>query len=63
MDTARRRRTVLSVELHNLSTSTVVLLTFSPAVARWIRRVVLALLASGSIATVGRFMWTYVQGH
>lgn len=54
VDTARRRRTVFGLEVHHLTTSTVVIVTFAPATAKWLRRTAIAVVASGTLAGAGR---------
>lgn len=54
--------TALSVVLHARSTSLDAQLTFSPAVGRWLRRCVMALLVWAMTAMVGSSIWTFVMG-
>jgi hypothetical protein len=56
------RTTLVWVELETRSTSTAVLLTFHPAIATWLKRLLLALLAWAMTVTVGSSMWTFAQG-
>lgn len=56
-----RKRTLVSVEHDTRSTYTVVLLTFSPAALRRIRRSLLALLAWVIAAMAGSSISTFVQ--
>lgn len=62
VDTARRRRTVFGLELHHLASATVIIITVAPAVARWVRRTVVAVLASGTLTAAGRMLWELGQG-
>lgn len=59
--TGRRPRTVLSVELETRSTYTVVRLTLTRALAMWLKRVMLALLAWVTAVLAGWFTSTFAR--
>ncbi len=59
--TGRQRRTLLSVELETRSTYTAVLLTLTPPLATWAKRVMLALLVWVSAALAGWFTSTFAR--
>lgn len=59
--TARRSQTLVSVELETANTFTAVRLTSTPAIARWMKRSIVALLVWAIAALGGSSMWTFVQ--